>query len=128
MCLSSCHQNSCFSCRSKRTHENDVSSHSSSFSGSLCSWILDAHAFQIFRKNDLKLSIKHFPPNKPMRVLLWFIKLPSTVAVCDFSPSSVTECSCRLWLFFEFIQTQKRYPTSLDKISILTTKLHVISS
>ena len=33
-----------------------------------------------------------------------------------------TENYCRLRLFSEFIQTQKRYPTSLDKISILTLK------
>ena len=34
----------------------------------------------------------------------------------------LTENYCRLRLFSEFIQTQKRYPTSLDKISILTLK------
>ena len=31
-------------------------------------------------------------------------------------------------LFSEFIQTQKRYPTSLDKMGILTLKLLVTSS
>ena len=36
--------------------------------------------------------------------------------------------NCLLRLFSEFIQTQKRYPTSLDKISILTWKAPVISS
>ena len=39
-----------------------------------------------------------------------------------------TENICRSRLFFEFIHTQKRYPTSLDKISILTWKLFVIPS
>ena len=34
-----------------------------------------------------------------------------------------TESYCRLQLFSEFIQTQKRYPTSLDKISILAKLL-----
>ena len=35
---------------------------------------------------------------------------------------------CRSRLFSEFIRTQKRYPTSLDKICILTWKLLVKSS
>ena len=52
---------------------------------------------------------------KPMRFWLWFIY-------------KFTENHCRLRLFSEFIQTQKRYPTSLDKIRILTWKLLVISS
>ena len=34
-----------------------------------------------------------------------------------------TENNCRLWIFSKFIQAQKRYPTSLDKIRILTWKL-----
>ena len=37
------------------------------------------------------------------------------------------ENNCLLQLFSEFIQTQKRYPTSLDKIRILTWKLLVIA-
>ena len=44
---------------------------------------------------------------KPMRVLLWFVY-------------KFTENYCCLQLFFEFIQTQKRYPTSVDKIGSLT--------
>ena len=52
---------------------------------------------------------------KPMRVSLWL-----------FYKS--TENNCCLQLFSEFIQTQKRYPTPLDKICILTWKLIVISS
>ena len=40
----------------------------------------------------------------------------------------VTE-NCQIYRFFsEFIQTNKRYPTSLDKIRILTRKLLAISS
>ena len=39
-----------------------------------------------------------------------------------------TENYCRLRLFSEFIQTQKRYPTSLNKIRIVTWELLVISS
>ena len=39
--------------------------------------------------------------SKPMRVWLWFVY-------------KFTENYCRLRLFSEFIQTQKRYPTSLD--------------
>ena len=59
---------------------------------------------------------KTFSENyKPMRVWLWFVY-------------KFTENYCRLRLFSEFIQTQKRYPTSLDKIRILTWKLLVISS
>ena len=37
-----------------------------------------------------------------------------------------TENYCRLRLFSKFIQTQKRYPTSLDKIRILPWKLLII--
>ena len=37
-------------------------------------------------------------------------------------------CNCSLRYFVKIIQTQKRYPTSLDKISILTWMLIVISS
>ena len=39
-----------------------------------------------------------------------------------------TQNNCRSRLFSKFIQTQKRYPTSLDKIRILAWKLLVISS
>ena len=46
---------------------------------------------------------KTFSENyKPMRVWLWLVY-------------KFTENYCRSWLFSEFIQTQKRYPTSLDK-------------
>ena len=58
---------------------------------------------------------KTFPENfRPMRAWLWLVY-------------KFTENYCRLRLFSEFIQTQKRYPTSLDKIRILTWKLIVIS-
>ena len=52
---------------------------------------------------------------KPMRVWLWLVY-------------KFTKNLCRLRLFSEFIQTQKRYPTFLDKIRILTWKLLVLSS
>ena len=39
-----------------------------------------------------------------------------------------TKNYCCLWLLSKFIQTQMRYPTSIDKILILTWKLLVISS
>ena len=59
---------------------------------------------------------KTFSENyKPMKVWLWLVY-------------KFTENYCRLRLFSEFIQTQKRYPTSLGKICILTWKLLVISS
>ena len=44
---------------------------------------------------------------QPMRVWLWLVY-------------KFTENYCHLRLFSEFIQTQKRYPTSLDKIHNLT--------
>ena len=57
---------------------------------------------------------KTFSENyKPMRVWLWL--------VCNF-----TNNYCCLQLFSEFIQTQKRYSTSLDQIHILIWKLLVI--
>ena len=52
---------------------------------------------------------------KPIRVWLWLIY-------------KLTENYCHSQLFSKFIQTQKRYPTFLDKISILTWKLFVMSS
>ena len=59
---------------------------------------------------------KTFSENyKPMRVWLWLVY-------------KFAENYCRLRLFSEFIQTQKRYPTYLNKIRILTWKLFVISS
>ena len=59
---------------------------------------------------------KTFSENyKPMRVWLWLVYKFTE----NYYPSR---------LFSEFIQTQKRYPTSLDKICILTWKLLVISS
>ena len=59
---------------------------------------------------------KTFSENyKPIRVWLWFVY-------------KFTENNCHSQLFSQFIQTQKRYPTSLDKIRILTWKLLVISS
>ena len=52
---------------------------------------------------------------KPMRVWLWL--------VYKFTKN------CQIYrLFSEFIQTNKRYPTSLDKIRIQTRKLLVISN
>ena len=59
---------------------------------------------------------KTFSENyKPMRVWFWLVY-------------KFTENYCRSWLFSEFIQTQKRYPTSLDKIRKLIWKLLIISS
>ena len=56
-----------------------------------------------------------FENHKPMRVWLWLVY-------------KFTE-NCQIYrLFSEFIQTNKRYPTSLDKTCILTRKLLVISS
>ena len=52
---------------------------------------------------------------KPMRVWLWLVY-------------KFFENYCRLRLFSEFIQIQKRYSTSLDKARVLTWKLIVISS
>ena len=59
---------------------------------------------------------KTFSENyKPIRILLWFVY-------------KFTKKYCRLQLFSKLIQTQKKYPTSLDKISIITWKLLFISS
>ena len=44
---------------------------------------------------------------KPIRVWLWIVY-------------RIIENNCCLRLFMKFIETQKRYPTSFDKISILT--------
>ena len=58
---------------------------------------------------------KTFSENyKPMRVWLWLVYKFTE----NYYPSR---------LFSEFIQTQKRYSTSPDKIRILTWKLHSIS-
>ena len=56
-----------------------------------------------------------FENYKPIRVWLWLVY-------------KFTKNNCRFWRFFVFIQTKRRYPTSLDKISILTWKLLFISS
>ena len=69
-----------------------------------CERVLNFDQWKIFSENY-----------KPMRVWLWLVY-------------RFTENNCRLRLFPEFIQTQKRYPTSPDKISMLTWKLLVISS
>ena len=51
---------------------------------------------------------KAFSENyKPMRVWSWLVY-------------KFTENYCCPWLFSEFIQSQKRHPTSVDKIRILT--------
>ena len=59
---------------------------------------------------ELALSFdqrKTFSENyKPMRVLLWIVY-------------KFTKNYCRLQLFSRFIQSQKNYSTSLDKIHIL---------
>ena len=58
---------------------------------------------------------KTFSENyESMRVWFWLVY-------------KLIENFCSSWLFSEFIQTQKRYPISLDKIRILTWKLLVIS-
>ena len=53
--------------------------------------------------------------HKPVRVWFWLVY-------------KFIENYCRSWLSSEFVQTQKRYPTSFDIIRILTWKLLVISS
>ena len=59
---------------------------------------------------------KTFSENyRSMRVWLWLVY-------------KCTENYCRLQHFFEFIQTQNRYPTSRYKINILNWKLLVTSS
>ena len=58
---------------------------------------------------------RFFKNYKPMTVWLWLVY-------------KFIETNCHLRLFSEFIQTQKRYPTSLDKISVLTQKLLAILS
>ena len=59
---------------------------------------------------------KTFSENhKPIRAWLWLVY-------------KFTDNSCHSRLFSDFIQTEKRYPTSLDKIIILTWKLLDISS
>ena len=61
-------------------------------------------------------KLKAFSENyEPMRVWLWIVYI-------------VGENYCRLQLFSEFIQTQKRHPTSFDKIGILTEKLIAIAN
>ena len=59
---------------------------------------------------------KTFSENyEPMRVWLWFVyKFTKNYQIYR--------------LFSKFIQTKKRYPTSLDKIRILTRKLSAISN
>ena len=58
---------------------------------------------------------KTFSENyKQIRVRLWLVY-------------KFTMNNCHLRLFSEFIQTEKRHPTSLDKIRILTSKLLVRS-
>ena len=52
---------------------------------------------------------------KPIRVWLWIVY-------------KIAENNCRFLLFTNFIQTQKRHPTSLDKTSILTGRLLFTSS
>ena len=69
-----------------------------------CERVLNFHQWKTFSENC-----------QPMRVCLWFVY-------------KFTENFCHSRLFSEFIQTQKRYPTSLDKLHILTWKLLVISS
>ena len=70
----------------------------------LCERALNFHQWKKISKNY-----------KPITVWLWLVY-------------KFTENNCCLRLLFEFIQTQKRHPTSLEKISILTWKLLVISS
>ena len=52
---------------------------------------------------------------KPIRIWLWLVY-------------KFTKNNCCSWLFSKLIQTQKGYPTLLDKISIVTWKLLLISS
>ena len=62
-----------------------------------CERVLNFHQWKTFSKNC-----------QPMGVWLWFVY-------------KFTEDFCHSRLFSEFIQTQKRYPISLDKLRILTT-------
>ena len=58
---------------------------------------------------------KTFSKNyKPIRVWLWLL-------------NKFSQNYCRSRIFYQFIQTQKRYPTSIDKVCILAWKRLVIS-
>ena len=46
-----------------------------------------------------------------------FTNLPTIIVACNFSPSSF---KLKNGIVSNFIQTQKRYPNSLDKMRILT--------
>ena len=68
-----------------------------------CEQALDFDQWKTFSEN-----------NKPIRVMACLQIYQELLSLATF--------------FSEFIQTQKRYPTSLDKMLILTWKLLVISS
>ena len=77
-------------------------------------------------KRRSKVQEKNMSCERALNVYQW-----KTISQWKFDYgffTKFTENYCRSRLFSEFIQTQKRYPTFLDKIRILTWKLLVISS
>ena len=81
-------------------------------------------------KRRLKLQEKNISCERNLNFDQWkaFFENYKPIKVWLLLVYKITEDNCRLQLFSEFIQTQNSYPTSLDKISILTWKLLVISS
>ena len=84
------------------------------YSTSVMWWEINSNNKYLFelikRRSKIQENNMSCENYKPMRVWLWLVY-------------KFTENHCRFRLFSEFIQTQKRYPTSLDKIRILTWKL-----
>ena len=80
-------------------------------------WKIKLLTDQKFIKRKLRESLSNFDQwklvsenYKPIKVWLWFVY-------------KITENNCRSRLITKFIQTQKRCPTFLDEMSILTSRL-----
>ena len=93
------------------------------------SWLVSHFIFTYnisLNKRRSKVQEKNMSCERALNVDQW-----KTISQWKFDYgffTKFTENYCRSRLFSEFIQTQKRYPTSLDQIRILTWKLLVISS
>ena len=81
---------------------------------------------------ESEVQEKNMPCDGTLNFDQW-IHIPKTINQWEFDYGlwlvyKFTDSFCCLRFFSEFIQSQKRYPTSLGKIRILPWKLLVISS
>ena len=79
----------------------------------------------MFIERTSKVHQKNAPYKRALKFDQWkqFSENYKPMIISLLLVYKITKYNCLSWLLFEFIQTQKSYPISLNKISIVTWRL-----